>query len=499
MEYYIGLDIGTTSTKAIIYNPSGEVKARSGSDYPLLVPHPSWAEQSPDTIFQAVIQALRDVIEKSGIQACEIGAIGISSAMHSMIAVDMDGNPLTNVIIWADNRSAAQTERLKQSGLGHSIYLETGTPIHSMSPLTKLIWMRDEAPITFAASAKFISIKEYVLFRFYGEYVVDYSIASATGLFNLKKLQWDDRALQIAGIRADQLSALVPTTHILTGMKEDYAAAIGIHRDLPVVIGASDGALANLGVGAITPGQVSLTVGTSGAIRRVMPEPVLDSQGRTFCYYLTDHHWVIGGPTNNGGVALQWFINQFCTGESVDDVINSARDIKAGAEGLLFLPFLLGERAPYWNPDVRGNFFGIALQHQKAHFARAVLEGVMFSLYSVGKVLSELTEEITEIRAAGGFARSDLWTNILADIFGSTVLNPASHEGSSIGAAMLAMLAIGKVNSLEEAASVIEIKRRIEHNPLHHEIYQELHGIYARIYTKLEEEFKLISEYQKKI
>jgi gluconokinase len=388
---------------------------------------------------------------------------------------------------------------LKQTGLGHSIYLETGTPIHSMSPLTKLIWMREEDPHTFASSAKFISIKEYVLYRLYGIYVVDYSIASATGLFNLRQLKWDDRALQTAGIRADQLSMPVPTTYILTGMNAKYAAAIGIHLDLPVVIGASDGALANLGVGAIAPGQVSLTVGTSGAIRRVMPEPVLDSQGRTFCYYLTDHHWVIGGPTNNGGVALQWFINQFCTGESVDSVIHSARDIKPGADGLLFLPFLLGERAPYWNPDARGNFFGIALQHQKAHFARAVLEGVMFSLYSVGKVLSELTEEITEIRATGGFARSDLWTNILADVFGSTVLNPASHESSSIGAAMLAMLAIGKVNSLEEAVRVISIKQHIEPNPQHHEVYQELHGIYERIYTKLEEEFKLISEYQKKI
>jgi len=497
VEYFIGLDIGTTSTKAIIYDSSGVVVASSGSDYPIIVPRPSWAEQSPDTILQAVIQALKNVIVHAKIQVSEIQAIGISSAMHSLIAVDASGDPLTNAIIWADNRSAVQAEYLKQTDLGHAIYLDTGTPIHSMSPLTKIMWMREEDPVTFAATAKFISIKEYILFRLYGKYVVDYSIASATGLFNLKQRKWDDRALHTAGIRVDQLSELVPTTYTLKGMQAKYVELIGIWHDLPVVIGASDGALANLGVGAIEPHQVSLTVGTSGAIRRVMPEPVLDTQGRTFCYYLTDNHWIIGGATNNGGVALQWYMDQFCSGESHDAVIESARATKPGAEGLLFLPFLLGERAPYWNADARGSFFGIALHHKKEHFARAVLEGIIFSLYSVGKVLSELTEDITEIRVTGGFAQSDLWTRIVADIFGSTVLHPINHEASSIGAAMLAMLAIGNVSSLEDAIRPIKIKQRMECNLQHHQTYQTIHAIYERVYVKLIEEYKLISAFQK--
>ncbi|MDR7317146.1 gluconokinase [Brevibacillus nitrificans] len=507
--YFIGLDIGTTSTKAIVFTPSGAVRGVGNVDYPLLVPQPSWAEQDPETIFAAVISALKTAIEKADVDKRAIGGIGFSTAMHSLIAVDHQGSPLTHSIIWADNRSTSQVNQLKQDGVGHSIYLATGTPIHPMSPLPKIMWLREQAPDTFRKAAKFISIKEYVIHRLFGQYVVDYSIASATGLFHLRKLDWDEDALQVAGITRQQLSEPVPTTHILRGMKIRYAEEIGLDADTPFVVGASDGVLANLGIGAIDQGQVAITIGTSGAVRTVVPEPITDPKGRTFCYVLTENHWVIGGPSNNGGIMLRWFRDEFSWPEvekakqmgvdPYDVMIEAAEHVPAGAEGLLFLPFLSGERAPYWNAQARGSFFGIGLHHKREHFIRAVLEGILFSVYSIGIALRDLAGGATEIRASGGFARSRQWRQIMSDMFGYEVLIPESHESSSFGAALLAMHALGALNDLHDVKNMIHISHRHEPNLERSSTYLQLFYIYERVYYNLLEEYKLISEFQKQL
>ncbi|SFI75797.1 gluconokinase [Brevibacillus centrosporus] len=507
--YFIGLDIGTTSTKAIVFTPSGAVRGVGNVDYPLLVPQPSWAEQDPETIFAAVISALKTAIEKADVDKRAIGGIGFSTAMHSLIAVDHQGSPLTHSIIWADNRSTSQVDQLKQDGVGHSIYLATGTPIHPMSPLPKIMWLREQAPDTFRKAAKFISIKEYVIHRLFGQYVVDYSIASATGLFHLRKLDWDENALQVAGITRQQLSEPVPTTHILRGMKIRYAEEIGLDVDTPFVVGASDGVLANLGIGAIDHGQVAITIGTSGAVRTVVPEPITDPKGRTFCYLLTENHWVIGGPSNNGGIMLRWFRDEFSWPEvekakqmgvdPYDVMIEAAEHVPAGAEGLLFLPFLSGERAPYWNAQARGSFFGIGLHHKREHFIRAVLEGILFSVYSIGIALRDLAGGATEIRASGGFARSRQWRQIMSDMFGYEVLIPESHESSSYGAALLAMHALGALNDLHDVKNMIHISHRHEPNLERSSTYLQLFYIYERVYYNLLEEYKLISEFQKQL
>ena len=214
--------------------------------------------------------------------------------MHALIAVDENGAPLTRSIIWADNRSTKQAEDLLQHMNGHDIYRRTGTPIHPMSPLSKLLWMKEEEPKLYASAYKFISIKEYVIYQLFSRYVVDYSIASATGLFNLETLNWDVDVLEMLNISSEQLSTPVPTTYILSGMKREIAQKMGIREDTPVVIGASDGVLANVGVGAISPGSAAITIGTSGAVRTISSSVNTDEKGRTFCYALTDEHWVIG-------------------------------------------------------------------------------------------------------------------------------------------------------------------------------------------------------------
>ncbi|ARU61729.1 gluconokinase [Tumebacillus avium] len=506
-QVVIGLDIGTTSTKAVVFGPRGQIRGVHSVDYPLLTPHPAWAEQEPEEIFLACLDGLRGALRKSGAAKEDVLAIGMSTAMHAVIALDADHRPLTRSIIWADNRSVRQVERIKKELDGDSIYRRTGTPIHPMSPLPKLLWMREEAPDIFAQAAMFVSIKEFVLHRLFGEYVVDYSIASATGLFNLEQLDWDRGALEVAGVRPEQLSRPVPTTHILTGMNSDYATQIGINPDTPFVIGASDGVLANLGVGAIGDGEVAVTIGTSGAIRTVTDLPRTDPQSRTFCYALTDKHWVIGGPTNNGGIMLRWLRDEFAAPEQevakrlgvdpYDLMIKYAEAVPAGSEGLLFLPFLSGERAPYWNANARGMFFGISLSHKREHFIRAVLEGVIFSVFSVGVALRDLAGPAKDIRASGGFARSPLWRQILSDVMGRELLVPESHEASSLGAAVTALFAIGEIDSLNDVKEWIQIRHRHEPNLKNTETYLQLFYIYERVYQKLKDEFDIIAEFQR--
>ena len=511
---FIGLDIGTTSTKAIAFTPTGEIKAIAKQEYPLSSPQPGYSEQDPQAILTAVVTGLQEVVKQANLAPDQVGAIGFSAAMHSLIAVDAQNNLLTNSITWADSRSVEQASRLKNSDRGFAVYQRTGTPIHPMSPLSKLIWMQEKDPDKFHQAAKFISIKEYVLFQLFGSYVVDYSIASATGLFNLRSLSWDEEALAIAGIRAEQLSELVPTTHILRGMKSEHAEAIGLHAETPVVVGASDGVLANLGVGAIAPDQIAVTIGTSGAVRQVVSQPLTDQQQRTFCYALTDQHWVVGGASNSGGVVLRWWRDRFgqaeveqakadqSKGDPYDLLIQLAENVPVGAAGLLFLPFLTGERAPSWNSDARGVFFGVALHHDRTHFTRAVLEGILYSIYSIVVALHELTEadptQNKVVRASGGFARSPIWLQLMADLFGCEVLAPEVYEASGFGAAVLAMVAVGALKDIAEVQPLIQIKTRYQPNLDRTQQYQELFGLYQRLYSQLVGEFSTIADYQRR-
>ncbi|WP_106770060.1 gluconokinase [Paenibacillus faecalis] len=504
----IGVDIGTTSTKAVLFSESGKIMAKSSGEYPLLTPVPSFAEQNPDEIFEAVISSVKGVVTGSGIDPNQVLFISFSSAMHSVIAVDKNGKPLTACMTWADNRSSDWSLRLKNDFGGHELYLRTGTPIHPMSPITKLMWLRHEKKSVFHQSAKFISIKEYVFFKLFHQYVVDHSIASATGLLNLSTLNWDEEALKIAGITKDHLSTLVPTTHIMTGLDTDYAAAMGLSPSTPFVLGASDGVLSNLGVNAVGPGVVAATIGTSGAIRTVVDKPMTDPKGRIFCYALTENKWVIGGAVNNGGMIFRWVRDQFAASEvetakrlGIDpyEVLTKiAERVAPGSDGLLFHPYLTGERAPLWDPNARGSFFGLTLHHQKEHMIRAVLEGVIFNMYTVLLAMEEQMGTPAKIHATGGFARSPVWRQMMADIFNQQVIVPESYESSCLGAAVLGLYAVGKTDSLDIVADMVGDTHIHKPIPENAEIYKSLLPIYIRISRKLKEDYEAISAFQHK-
>ncbi|WP_454193226.1 gluconokinase [Paenibacillus sp. Marseille-Q7038] len=507
-SYMIGIDIGTTSTKAVLFEKNGMVVAKASEEYPLLTPVPDSAVQNPNEIMSAVIHTVKAVMSESGILPEQVLFASFSSAMHSLIAMDASGLPLTPCITWADNRSNVWARKLKEELNGHEIYRRTGTPIHPMSPLSKLLWLKNEQKNIFDQAAKFISIREYVTFRLFSQYVVDHSIASATGLFNLEQLNWDQEALEVAGITPEQLSQLVPTTHVLTGLDPYYAKEMGLNPSTAFVVGASDGVLSNLGVGAIHPGEVAATIGTSGAIRTVVDKPVTDVKGRTFCYALTENHWVVGGPVNNGGMIFRWVRDEMAASEvetakrlgisSYDVLTRIAERVAPGADGLLFHPFLSGERAPLWNPDAKGSFFGLTLQHKKEHMIRAVLEGVIFNLYTVLLAMKEQMGQPSRILATGGFARSPLWRQMMADIFDQEVVVPESFESSCLGAVVLGLYATGHADSLEVVSSMVGTTHAHSPNQDQVDIYQELLPIFIRISRKLTEEYEDLAKFQRK-
>lgn len=507
MAYIIGVDLGTTSTKSVLFDEHGAPKAYSNIPYPLYQDAPDMAEEDPEEIFTAVINGLTEVMRKGKVQPGELKGVSFSAAMHSVILMDEHNHPLTRVITWADNRAAKYAQELKASGVGAEIFKHTGVPTHPMSPLVKLIWLQNEHPDLLKQAKHIIGIKDYILYRLFGRYVQDYSLANATGLFNIFTMDWDEQALKVAGITRQQLPELVDTEYQITGLDSGYAEVTGIAVDTPFIIGASDGTLSNLGVNALDPGVLAVTIGTSGAVRTVVDKPVVDPNGRLFTYYLAKDRWVVGGPVNNGGIVFRWVRDQLFAPEKItaeqlnvdsyELLTQIAANIPAGSDGLLFHPYLGGERAPIWNANARGSFFGLTRQHTRAHMVRAALEGIVYNLYLVMLMIEGITGKPKSIQATGGFARSELWRQMLADVFEQDVNIPQSFESSALGAAVLAMHSLNMIDDLAEVQKMVGVTNT--HHP-HEEnfmVYRELLPIWIRLSRNLQGEYDSIANFQR--
>lgn len=479
-EYVIGLDLGTTSAKAVIFTLGGKVVAEAEDLVTSYYPKQGWVEQDPDEIERSAVKAINMAIQQANVSKDEIISLGISAAMHSIICMGDNGEALSQALIWADGRSTKQASELMESD-GLEIFSRTGMPIHPMSPLAKLIWMKEIDYIPYKQSSYFLSIKEYLLLKWFDKRVIDYSMASATGMFNGNTFQWDDDVLKTAGITEDMLSTIVPPTYRLTNIKPEIANEMGISNEMPFIIGAADGQLANLGIGAISPGEVAVSVGTSGAIRQFTKGFQSNTKHETFCYAFSDEYFIVGGPTNNGGIALQWLKELLNYQESFDHFTAEAAKVGPGAEGLFFHPYINGERAPLWNQQARGNFFGMSVTHKTEHFVRAVLEGITFNLYQIGKALEKQAGETEKLYVNGGMARSSLWLQMLADVFGKEVYVPESHHSAAWGAAWTALVGIGKANSFEEIKNNIPMGEPVKPNMENHEKYKAIYAKYEAI------------------
>jgi gluconokinase len=349
------------------------------------------------------------------------GPYALSTAMHSLIGLDERDRPVTDLMLWSDLRAVEQAERLRRDH--PELHARTGTPLHPMSPLAKLCWAREQG----IEAARWVGIKELVVHRLTGEWVLDHSVASGTGLMALETLDWEPAALELAGVAPEQLARLVPATERFGDM----------------VIGGGDGPLANLGLGATEPGIAACSIGTSGALRLTVGEARVDDAGSLFCYALTPGRWVVGGAISNGGNVLEWLCDLF--GATPEELLDEAAAVPPGSDGLVMHPYLRSERAPHWDARARGSYEHLTHEHRRGHFVRAALEGVCRQLRLVLEALDAAGHRVDEVHATGGFVRSELWKDILADTLGVPVDFTGTREGSALGAALLAYEALSNL------------------------------------------------------
>lgn len=485
MEYILGIDIGTGSVKAVAVNSHGESVDEDQRSYGISAPKLGYHEQDPEEIWSAFIAVCKGIIKKMDAQPM---AVSLSSAMHSLIPVNEKGDPLTPMMTWADNRSAEIATRLRTTKEGVDIYKATGTPLHAMSPLCKIIWLRENEPALFQKVYKFISIKEYIWHKLFAEFVIDHSIASSTGLFDINQLTWNQNALKLADITESLLSAPVPTNYSKKYQNVNTSATADfLPQGTLFVSGASDGCLANLGSAATKPGIGAITIGTSGAVRIASNKPLPNEASMTFSYILDEKTFICGGPVNNGGVALQWWLKnsgaQQLSSDDYQNFFNEVAKVPPGAKGLLFLPYLTGERAPIWNSESCGTFLGIKLQHTRADFSRAVLEGICFALKDVLDAVEENAEPVVQINVSGGFTKSAIWVQTLADITGKPMAVIQTDDASAVGAALLALK---KIEKQADYPALDTSDQKIFKPDMHNNaIYNQLFAIYKQAYQDL--------------
>ncbi len=502
-DAWIGVDIGTTGTRAVVFDRSGRVLEAVSRTYPLLVPRPGWAAQAPATVHDATTEALAEAAGWARDHGRHVRAVGLSAILHSVLPVDAQGNALDDALIWADTRGDDEAKAIRASHDPHRLYLRTGGPVHPMYLPAKVRWWRANRPQTFARAALFAGIKDYVLGRWTGAAVTDRSTASGTGLFDLQAFDWADDLLAIAGIDRGRVPSLVEPTDVLDAPRS-WLRSVGLPDDCLLVAGAGDGVLQTLGTGVASPGQFVAMVATSGAVRSVVDHPVTDgAQARTWCYYLAEGRWVAGAAINNAGIVLAWLRDQWAaiaraTGgrePTLDEVTAWAAEVGPGAGGLLFLPYLAGERAPGWNARARGTIVGLSLAHDHRHLARATLEGVGYRMRTILEPMEEVAGNANEIRIAGGFIRSPLWMQVVASVLGRDLTLVDSPEASSLGAAILAMRATGDIESLEAAPRVGAIGT-VTPDPRARAAYDDLYAQYRAIHAAMAPHWDAISAWQ---
>lgn len=451
----LGLDIGTTSVKAIALNDDGIEIARFSQRIPMIVSDEGVAEQDAGVVCAALTDVFASCVRQAVEQGYDVAHIGFSSAMHSLLAVNQMGEPLVNAITWMDTRAKHDAANLWNSDSGATLYERTGTPIHAMSPLCKLAWLNRTQPNLVRTAYKFVSLKEFVWHRWFGEWCVDESIASATGLFNLQTRDWDCEALSVAGISVQQLSTLVPTTYRKTGVRDTKLINAGLSADSCVTIGASDGVLANLGVGVLDSDSLVMTVGTSLALRTGSIVPVTNKSFRPFCYVLDGTRFVIGGPSNSGGILLDWLYRQiFADGvessvQGLEELLTEAGNVQIG--DLVCIPYVAGERAPLWDEDAKASFVGLQLFHRSVHLVRAAVEGIIYNAYSITLKLYKETGLPKSLVISGNLFETDWVRQFVANVFDLPVVYYEGGDASTIGAVILAHQAAGEVWQGEKA------------------------------------------------
>ncbi|MFN8006250.1 MAG: xylulokinase [Terriglobia bacterium] len=506
MAYSLGIDIGTTGTRAVLIDAKGKVVGGYSADHePISTPQPQWAEQNPENWWEAAKTAVTMVLKTSGVKGQDIQAIGLSGQMHGLVLLDKQHQVLRPSIIWCDQRCQAEADSITRV-VGYDRLIEiTCNPALTGFTAPKLEWVKQHEPAVFARIHKVLLPKDYIRFRLTGEFASEVSDASGTTLFDVVHRRWSKEIIDRLQFNLDWMPAVHESIVASTQLDASIAKELGLTPKIPVVGGGGDQASGGVGNGVVSTGIVSSTIGSSGVVFAFMENPARDQKGRvhTFCHAVPNQ-WHVMGVTQGAGLSLRWFRDHFGAQEvsvakllqqdSYELLTRQAELSKPGAEGLLFLPYLMGERTPHLDPNAKGVLFGLTGRHTRADVIRAVLEGVAFSLKDSFLIFDEMKVSTSQVRASGGGGRSGLWRQIQADIFNKEICTVAADEGAAFGAALMAAVGIGHFSTVEEACrQAIQLTNFTHPNRENVSRYQEYYGVYRELYGALKPSFDRVT------
>jgi xylulokinase len=508
MSYFIGLDIGTSAAKALLCDQEGKIISIAQSEFPLYTPQPLWSEQDPADWWQGLLKAIQQVLKEAAIPSTQIAGIGLTGQMHGSVFLDGENQVIRPALLWNDQRTAAECEQITALvGYEHLIEI-AGNPALTGFQAPKILWLRNNEPRNYERVAKVLLPKDYIRFLLTGEYATDCSDAAGTLLLDLRKRDWSNELLHVLDLPRDWFPTVYEGSQITGHLLAKVAEKLGLPAGIPVVAGGGDNAAAAVGTGIVRSGLVSSSIGTSGVVFAHSDDIRFDPAGRlhTFCHAVPGKYHLMA-VTLSAGNSLRWLRDLFRTSAnnlvgatelsiSYEAMTTQAAQVPPGAEGLIFLPYLTGERTPHLDPLATGAFVGLTARHTAAHLVRAVMEGVTFSLRDGFEIMHELELPIQQVRAIGGGGKSAFWCQIQADIFGTEVVNLAVEEGPAYGAALLAIAADQDADGVTQISEAC-VKTTSIYQPqsAHLERYHELYEIYRELYPSLKESMHQLSNF----
>jgi xylulokinase len=498
MKYWLGIDIGTGGSRALLVDAGGKVAAAvTAAHEEMSMPRPLWAEQRPQNWWDAASEAIRGVLNKAGALGGDVAGIGLSGQMHGLVLLDEQKRVIRPALIWCDQRSQPQVDWINQTAGREMVLAQTANPMLTGFTAPKLLWVRDNDPSSYGRARQMLLPKDYVRYCLTGEYAGEVSDASGTGLFNVVERHWAEPLIARLGIDRSLLPRIVESPELTGQITETVAKATGLRAGTPVVGGGGDQAASAVGNGIVEPGLVSATIGTSGVVFSHLDQIAYDPAGRvhTFCHAVPGK-WHIMGVTQGAGLSLQWFRNQLAQDvlaeaqkknlDVYDALTEAAALAPCGSEGLFWLPYLMGERTPHLDANARGGWIGLTAKHTREHLLRSIIEGVSYSLKDCLEIIGSLGVDVQVVRASGGGARSAFWRQMLASVFNRPIATLKTQEGSAYGVALLAMVGTGQYGSVGEACrATIREQNREQPNLQDVEVYRKGYAVYGEIYPAL--------------
>ena len=505
MAYLLGIDIGTSGTKTVLFSERGEPMASHTVEYPLYQPHNGWAEQEPLDWWRAVCESASAVVNKSGVKPADISGVGLSGQMHGLVMLDEQGEPLRRSIIWCDQRTGAECEEMTRIVGAKKMIDITANPALTGFTASKILWVRNNEPAIYEKCRHILLPKDYIRYKLTGELATEVSDASGMQLLDVKGRKWSSEILSLLGIDGSLLAKVYEAPEVTGKISAEAAALTGLAAGTVVAGGAGDNAAAAVGTGTVRDGRAFTTIGTSGVVYAHTSQPMIDPEGRihTFCCAVPGA-WHVMGVTQGAGLSLQWFRNHFCQAEmetarqmGIDPYVlmdQEAARLPIGADRLLYMPYLMGERTPHLDPNARGAFIGLSNMHTRSHMLRAVMEGVAYSLRDCVEIIRGVGLAPKEMLVCGGGGKSSLWRQMLADLYQTPVATLTSNEGPALGVAILAGVACGVYKSVEEGCDAI-IRTNPAQQPVaeNSKAYEPFYQLYTQMYPALRENFEVLA------